>query len=61
MPVTGTGIEPIYLDFQSNALPLSYPVISSRKERNKEQQGIEPVTSVHETDDLPLIYAPKRK
>lgn len=53
MTMPGRGIEPRYKDFQSNALPLSYPglcfIVAAA--------GVEPAPLDYEPSDLPLIYA----
>ncbi len=45
------GIEPSLKDFQSNALPLSYRVISLFYIAGV---GFEPTSSDHESDNLPI-------
>lgn len=45
-----TGIEPMYMDFQSTALPLSYPIPAI---------GVEPMSLTPKTSALPLSYTGK--
>ena len=52
------GIEPLYKDFQSNALPLSYPTLIGFFSVNFWEVGIELTFSVPKTNVLPFILFP---
>lgn len=46
----GNRIELLYMDFQSIALPLSYPAINNKIA----EVGFEPTLSDHESNDLTI-------
>ena len=51
----GNRIELLYMDFQSIALPLSYPIFfNNLNDNNIAEVGFEPTLSDHESNDLTI-------